>query len=103
MKKTLIIFGLTVRKQRPLAVALTLTCFGFSGGTPANAGGSHWMSNVETRASVMSWLNPSQETLSTKKLEEKRIAARRLNTRHGNGSYICAASGFGQRSKCVVR
>ena len=103
MKKKLITCGLAMRKQRPLAAALTLTCFSFSGGTPADAAGSHWMSDKQTRASVVRWLNPSQKVVLEQDLEAKRAAARMLNKRHGNGSYICAASGFGQRSKCVIR
>ncbi|MGC9418530.1 MAG: hypothetical protein ACP5EN_06100 [Rhodovulum sp.] len=53
-------------------------------------------------ASVMRWLNPAPKAAALSKRERK-VMARRLDSRHGRGTYICTASGFGKRPTCFTR
>ncbi|PTW45640.1 hypothetical protein [Rhodovulum kholense] len=53
-------------------------------------------------ASVMRWLDPAPKPPQASKSERK-AAAQALDRRHGQGSHICSASGFGQRPRCFAR
>ncbi|TCP39023.1 hypothetical protein [Rhodovulum marinum] len=53
-------------------------------------------------ASVMRWLNPAPKAAALSKRERK-VMAGRLDSRHGRGTYICTASGFGKRPSCFTR
>ncbi|MEX5728761.1 hypothetical protein Ga0609869_002114 [Rhodovulum iodosum] len=64
------------------------------GELPAVAAGS---------ASVADWLSPDRGARSKAEAERKRNLAQALDTRHGRGTYICSASGFGQKSRCFAR
>lgn len=57
----------------------------------------------ETGHPVSLWLNPVKQTQRAEEIKRQRILARSMDSRHGRGSYICSASGFGQRSSCFSR
>ena len=54
-------------------------------------------------ATVVAWLNPEPKQPSASERARLRSYARSLDSRHGRGSHICSASGFGQRSSCFAR
>jgi len=54
-------------------------------------------------ATVVDWLTPARSAKSETAMERQRILARALDRRHGRGSYICSASGFGRKSSCFSR
>jgi hypothetical protein len=57
----------------------------------------------QTGHPVSLWLNPVKQTVRAEETRRQRILARSMDSRHGRGSYICSASGFGQRSSCFSR
>ncbi|GAA0312210.1 hypothetical protein [Rhodovulum strictum] len=54
-------------------------------------------------ASVMRWLNPAPPADKSLSIRERKAMASRFDSRHGRGSYICTASGFGNRPSCFAR
>ena len=96
----------TSRKNRQIgkltlfAAAFAILFSGLGGLEKAHASSKH--SNIAT-GKVAEWLNPDRRQLSKGELRQNRRAAYALNRKYGNGSYICSASGFGQRSKCFAR
>lgn len=59
--------------------------------------------NRETADPVSLWLNPVKQAPMAADVARQRVLARSLDSRHGHGSYICSASGFGQRPTCFAR
>ena len=57
----------------------------------------------ETGHPVSLWLSPVKQTRRAEELRRQRVLARGMDSRHGRGSYICSASGFGQRPRCFER
>ncbi|WP_212524737.1 hypothetical protein [Actibacterium sp. MT2.3-13A] len=93
--------------RRPAAAGLAALFLGISllplpgcanSDTPAAEAAS---ASRATADSVALWLNPVKQPSAD--VARQRLLARSLDSRHGNGSYICSASGFGQRSTCFSR
>lgn len=59
--------------------------------------------NREAADPVALWLNPVKQAPAAEDVARQRVLARNLDSRHGHGSYICSASGFGQRPRCFER
>ncbi|MGC9369977.1 MAG: hypothetical protein ACP5DX_10600 [Paracoccaceae bacterium] len=59
--------------------------------------------NREAGDPVALWLNPVKQSPAAADVARQRVLARNLDSRHGHGSYICSASGFGQRPTCFER
>ncbi|WP_165905250.1 hypothetical protein [Rhodovulum euryhalinum] len=70
---------------------------------PALADGKVVQRQAIVGASVMRWLYPEPKADTVLSERERKVLARRLDSRHGQGSHICTASGFGQRPSCFSR
>jgi len=64
---------------------------------------SEFPSVVTRSAAVTDWLSPRRDPKSGVEAARQRDLARALDSRHGRGSFICSASGFGQKSRCFAR
>lgn len=60
-------------------------------------------SKSDRAASVAKWFTPASKPHSQQELVKLRQIAQELDRNHGNGTYVCSASGFGQRSRCAAR
>lgn len=85
------------------AIAAMATAGLLLGSSPATAEGSVVQRPAIVGASVMRWLHPSPKAAAKLTRPERKALARRLDSRHGRGSHICTASGFGNRPSCFAR
>jgi len=95
-------------KRRPFRAALPLIAALATAGTmasvaPAAAEGKIVQRPAIVGASVMRWLNPAPRADRSLSMRERKAMASRFDSRHGSGTYICTASGFGKRPSCFTR
>lgn len=85
-----------------LAAGVVLVPLAGCAASPAQTGHIDRAAHVPSN-SVNAWLNPTRNPLQAGEIAQKRRLARNVSTRHGSGSFICSASGFGKRSSCFSR
>jgi hypothetical protein len=84
-------------------LAAVATAGVMAGAAPVMAEGKLVQRPAIVGASVMRWLNPAPNPAAAQSKRERKALAGRLDSRHGSGTYICTASGFGKRPSCFTR
>lgn len=90
------------RAGLPVLAALA-TAWTMAAAAPALAEGTHVQRPAIVGTSVMRWLYPVQKAAPILTKRERQVLARGLDSRHGRGTYVCTASGFGSRPSCFAR